>query len=52
MDNAFDRSIGLLGEEKYNIIRDKTICIFGLGGVGGTAIEALVRTGFKKVILV
>ena len=52
MDNAFNRSIGLLGEEKYNIIKDKTICIFGLGGVGGTAIEALVRTGFKKVILV
>lgn len=52
MDNAFDRSIGLLGEEKYNIIKDKTICIFGLGGVGGTAIEALVRTGFKKIILV
>ena len=52
MDNAFDRSIGLLGEEKYNVIRDKTVCIFGLGGVGGTAIEALARTGFKKVILV
>lgn len=52
MDNAFDRSIGLLGEEKYNIIKDKTVCIFGLGGVGGTAIEALVRTGLKKVILV
>ena len=52
MNNAFDRSIGLLGDKKYNIIKDKTVCIFGLGGVGGTAIEALVRTGFKKIILV
>ena len=52
MDKMFDRSLGLLGEENYNAIADKSICIFGLGGVGGTAIEALVRTGVKKVILV
>ena len=52
MNKAFDRSIGLLKEENFNIIQQKTICIFGLGGVGGTAIEALVRTGFSKVILV
>ena len=52
MDKAFDRSIGLLKEENFNIIQQKTICIFGLGGVGGTAIEALVRTGFSHVILV
>ena len=52
MDNQFDKSINLLGEEKYNVLANKTICIFGLGGVGGTAIEALVRTGVKKVILI
>ena len=52
MDNQFDRSINLLGEEKFNVLANKTICIFGLGGVGGTAIEALVRTGVKKVVLI
>ena len=52
MNNIFDRSIGLLGEENFNIIQDKVISGFGLGGVGGTALEALVRTGFKNFILI
>lgn len=52
MDNMFDRSFNLLGEKNFNSLADKVICIFGLGGVGGTAIEALVRTGVQKVILV
>ena len=48
----FNRSIGLLGEENFNLTQDKVIAIFGLGGVGGTALEALARTGFKHFILV
>ena len=52
MNNIFDRSIGLLGEENFNLIQDKVIAVFGLGGVGGTALEALARTGFKNFILV
>ena len=36
----FERSIGLLGEENFNLITDKVIAVFGLGGVGGTALEA------------
>ena len=53
MDNAlFSRSIGLLGEENFNRIQDVTIAVFGLGGVGGTALEALARTGFKHFIIV
>ena len=52
MNNIFDRSIGLLGEENFNLIQDKVIAVFGLGGVGGTALEALARTGFKSFILV
>ena len=48
----FSRSIGLLGEEKFNLIQDKVIAIFGLGGVGGTALEALARTGFKHFLIV
>ena len=49
---VFDRSIGLLGEDNFNLIQDKVIAIFGLGGVGGTAFEALARTGFKNFILI
>ena len=48
----FSRSIGLLGENNFNLIQDKAIAIFGLGGVGGTALEALARTGFQHFIIV
>ena len=48
----FARSIGFLGEEDFNKIQNKTIAIFGLGGVGGTALEALARTGFQHFVLV
>ena len=53
MDKAiYSRSIGLLGEEGFNAIQDKVIAVFGLGGVGGTAVEALARTGFQHFVLV
>ncbi|MBO7574015.1 MAG: ThiF family adenylyltransferase [Bacilli bacterium] len=52
MNNMFERSIGLLGEENFNLIQDKAIAVFGLGGVGGTALEALARTGFKHFIII
>lgn len=48
----FQRSIDLISLEKFNLIQEKTILIAGLGGVGGTAFEALVRSGFKKFILI
>ena len=50
--DIFNRSIGLLGEDIFSLIQDKVIAIFGLGGVGGTALEALARTGFKNFILI
>ena len=52
MDKQFSRSIGLLGEDSFNLIQDKVIAIFGLGGVGGTALEALARTGFKHFLII
>ena len=52
MNNMFERSIGLLGEDNFNRIQDKVIAIFGLGGVGGTALEALARTGFRRFVLI
>ena len=52
MNSIFERSIGLLGEDNFNLIQEKVIAVFGLGGVGGTALEALARTGFKRFIIV
>jgi len=51
-NEIFARSIGLLGEENFNLIQNKVIAIFGLGGVGGTALEALARTGFKHFLII
>lgn len=40
-----DRSKLLLGEEKLVVLKEKRVAVFGLGGVGGTAFEALLRSG-------
>jgi len=49
--DMFDRIETLIGD-KFNLIKDKTILIIGLGGVGGYALESLVRSGITKVIIV
>lgn len=51
-NEQYSRTIGLLGIDTFNLIRSKTIFVAGLGGVGGTAFEALVRIGFKNFIIV
>jgi len=48
----FDRVISLIGEENFNKIQKKTVLIVGLGGVGGYAVESLVRTGIQNLILI
>lgn len=48
----FERTIGLISQRNFEIIQNKTILIAGLGGVGGTAFEALLRSGFLSFILV
>ena len=46
-----DRSIALLGEEALQRIQKAKIALFGIGGVGGTAFEALLRLGVKEIHL-
>lgn len=48
----FERTISLIGNENFNKIKEKTILIVGLGGVGGYATEALVRSGIHNLILI
>ena len=48
----FDRTISLVGEENFNKIKEKTVLVVGLGGVGGYATEALVRSGIHNLILI
>ena len=48
----FERTISLIGVENFNKIKEKTVLIVGLGGVGGYATEALVRSGIHNLILI
>ena len=41
-----------IGKESVKNIKIKTILIIGLGGVGGYALESLVRSGIENVIIV
>lgn len=51
-ENQFIRLEKLIGKENLDILKSKSICIFGLGGVGGHALDALVRSGIEKVTIV
>lgn len=42
----------LLIKEKINLLKEKKILIIGLGGVGGYALETLVRSGISNIIIV
>lgn len=48
----FEREIRLIGEDNFNKIKSKIVAVIGLGGVGGYAVEALVRSGIEKIIIV
>ena len=48
----FDRLELLIGKDSLNKLKEKHVLILGLGGVGGTTLEALVRSGIGHVTIV
>lgn len=48
----FDRIISLIGKENYNEIKNSNILVLGIGGVGGYAVEALIRSGVENITIV
>src|SRR5262245_35162056 len=48
----FDRTARLLGDAGVEQLGRSTVTVFGVGGVGAFAAEALVRSGVGRVILV
>ena len=52
MENPFMRSELLLGSKGMDKLSKSTVAVFGIGGVGSFAVEALVRTGLGRIILV
>ena len=52
MLNQFSRTQLILGEEAMEKLKNSTVAIFGIGGVGGYVCEALARSGVYKFVLV
>lgn len=52
MIHEFSRTELLLGSEGLNNLKNATVCVFGVGGVGSHCIEALARSGVGKLILI
>jgi tRNA A37 threonylcarbamoyladenosine dehydratase len=50
--DMYSRTLLLLGEEKVEKIKNSTVMICGLGGVGGYVAEAVIRLGVGRIIFV
>ena len=52
MENQFSRTVMLLGQEGLARLKNCRVAVFGLGGVGGYAAEALARSGVGALDLI
>ncbi len=52
MSDRFSRSVRVIGEDKMRLIKKSSVIVFGLGGVGAAAAEALVRAGVGTIGIV
>jgi tRNA threonylcarbamoyladenosine dehydratase len=50
--HRFSRNELLIGQEGVRKLKNATVAVFGLGGVGGYAAEALCRAGIGRIIIV
>ena len=52
MDNRFEREELLIGKDATEKLKNAKVALFGVGGVGSYAAEALARSGVGSVVLV
>lgn len=52
MLNQFSRTELLIGKEGINKLAQSRVAVFGIGGVGGYVVEALVRSGIGSIDLI
>lgn len=52
MDDMFSRTRMLLGDLAMDRLKAARVAVFGIGGVGGHAVEALVRSGIGALDLI
>ena len=50
--DPYSRTRLLLGDPAMDKLKNATVAVFGLGGVGGSVVEALARSGVGKLVLV
>ncbi len=51
MENIYDRTALLIGEDNLKKLKNSRVAVFGIGGVGGYAVEALARSGVGTIDL-
>ena len=49
---VFGRVKSLIGEQAFSALKNASVAVFGIGGVGGYAVEALARCGVGTLTLV
>jgi len=52
MEHEFSRMEWIIGTEEFHKLRNATVMVLGVGGVGSHCIEALARGGVGKLVLV
>ncbi len=52
MDERFSRTAALIGNEAVKKLNNSRVAVFGIGGVGGYAVEALARAGIGSLDLI
>lgn len=52
MNEKFSRTEILIGEKKLNKLKNSKVAVFGIGGVGGYVVEALVRSSINHITLI
>ena len=52
MLNQFSRTEILLGSKAMDKLKNSKVIVFGIGGVGGYVVEALVRSGIGTIDIV
>lgn len=52
MLDKFDRTKLLIGEDGVEKLKEATVAVFGIGGVGSYTVEALARSGVGNLVLV
>nr|MCR5731531.1 ThiF family adenylyltransferase [Sphaerochaetaceae bacterium] len=52
MIDQFSRTSLVLGQEAVEKLKRSHVAVFGIGGVGGHAVEALVRSGVGKIDII